>query len=125
MSTTLGIIIGNRDFFPDHLITEARKEILSIFKNKNINPILLNENDTKLAGVETFLEAQKCANLFKDNQDKIEGILVILPNFGDEKGVADTIRLSGLDVPVLIQATHDDLDKMQPTNRRDAYCGKI
>ena len=102
MSTTLGIIIGNRDFFPDHLITEARKEILSIFKNKNINPILLNEDDTKLGGVETFLEAQKCANLFKDNQDKIEGILVILPNFGDEKGVSDTIRLSGLDVPVLI-----------------------
>ena len=40
MSTTLGIIIGNRDFFPDHLITEARNEILSIFKNKKINPIL-------------------------------------------------------------------------------------
>ena len=50
---------------------------------------------------------------------------MILPNFGDEKGVADTIRLSGLNVPVLIQATPDDLDKMQPSNRRDAYCGKI
>ena len=34
MLTTLGIIIGNRDFFPDHLITEARNEILNIFKNK-------------------------------------------------------------------------------------------
>ena len=125
MSSTLGIVIGNRDFFPDHLISEARKEILGIFKNKNINPIILNENDTKLGGVETFLEAQKCANLFKANKDKIEGILVILPNFGDEKGVADTIRLSDLDVPVLVQATPDDLDKMQPSNRRDAYCGKI
>ena len=125
MSTTLGIIIGNRDFFPDHLITEARNEILSIFKNKKINPILLGDNDTKLGGVETFLEAQKCANLFKAHQEEIEGILVILPNFGDEKGVADAIRLSGLDVPVLVQATPDDLDKMQPSNRRDAYCGKI
>ena len=105
MSTTLGIIIGNRDFFPDHLITEARNEILSIFKNKKINPILLGDNDTKLGGVETFLEAQKCANLFKAHQEEIEGILVILPNFGDEKGVADAIRLSGLDVPVLVQAT--------------------
>ena len=104
MSTTLGIIIGNRDFFPDHLITEARNEILSILKNKKINPILLGDNDTKLGGVETFLEAQKCANLFKAHQEQIEGILVILPNFGDEKGVADTIRLSGLNVPVLIQA---------------------
>ena len=125
MSTTLGIIIGNRNFFPDHLITEARNEILNIFKNKKINPILLGDNETKLGGVETFLEAQKCANLFKAHQEQIEGILVILPNFGDEKGVADSIRLSGLNVPVLIQATPDDLDKMQPSNRRDAYCGKI
>ena len=39
--SALGIIVGNRDFFPDHLITEARNEILSIFKNKNIDPIIL------------------------------------------------------------------------------------
>ncbi|MDA9659537.1 L-fucose/L-arabinose isomerase family protein [Alphaproteobacteria bacterium] len=125
MSTSIGIIIGNRDFFPDHLITEARNEILNVFNNKGINPIILKDSDTKLGGVETFLEAQKCAELFKAHQNEIEGILVVLPNFGDEKGIADTIRLSGLDVPVLVQATPDDLDKMQPSNRRDAYCGKI
>jgi L-fucose isomerase-like protein len=125
VSTSIGIIIGNRDFFPDHLITEARNEILNVFNNKGINPIILKDSDTKLGGVETFLEAQKCAELFKAHQQEIEGILVILPNFGDEKGIADTIRLSGLDVPVLVQATPDDLDKMQPSNRRDAYCGKI
>ena len=113
MSSTLGIIIGNRDFFPDHLITEARNEVLNIFKNKGLKPIILKDSDTKLGGVETFLEAQKCADLFKSHKDEIEGILVVLPNFGDEKGVADTIRLSGLDVPVLVQATPDDLDKMQ------------
>ena len=125
VSTSIGIIIGNRDFFPDHLITEARNEILNVFKNKGINPIILKDSDTKLGGVETFLEAQKCAELFKAHQQEIEGILVVLPNFGDEKGIADTIRLSELDVPVLVQATPDDLDKMQPSNRRDAYCGKI
>ena len=125
MTTTLGIIIGNRDFFPDHLITEARNEILNICKNKKINPILLGDQDSKLGGVETFQDAQKCAALFKNHQHTIEGILVILPNFGDEKGVADTIRLSDLNVPVLVQATPDDLGKMQPSNRRDGYCGKI
>jgi L-fucose isomerase-like protein len=125
VSTSIGIIIGNRDFFPDHLITEARNEILNVFNNKGINPIILKDSDTKLGGVETFLEAQKCAELFKAHHQEIEGILVVLPNFGDEKGIADTIRLSELDVPVLVQATPDDLDKMQPSNRRDAYCGKI
>src|SRR5688572_17002531 len=123
--STLGIIIGNRDFFPDKLVAEARTEILEVFKKQNIAPILLNDKDSKLGGVETFAEAQKCAALFKQHADAIDGILVLLPNFGDEKGVADTIKLSGLNVPVLIQAYPDDLDKLYVERRRDAFCGKI
>jgi L-fucose isomerase-like protein len=123
--TTLGVIIGNRDFFPDKLVAEARTEILNVFKQLNITAILLGDADSKLGGVETFAEAQKCAALFKMNADEIDGILVVLPNFGDEKGVAETIKLSGLNVPVLIQGYPDDLGKMDVVNRRDAWCGKI
>jgi len=123
--STLGIIIGNRDFFPDKLVGEARTEILDLFKKLNITPILLSDADSKLGGVETFGEAQKCATLFKQHADAIDGILVVLPNFGDEKGVAETVKLSGLNVPVLIQAYPDDLNKMDVVNRRDAWCGKI
>jgi len=124
-NTTLGVIIGNRDFFPDKLVGEARTEILSLFKKLNISAVLLSDTDSKLGGVETFAEAKKCAALFKQHADAIDGILVVLPNFGDEKGVAETIKLSGLNVPVLIQAYPDDLGKMDVVNRRDAWCGKI
>lgn len=123
--STLGVIIGNRDFFPDKLVAEARTEIIELFKKMNITPILLSDAETKLGGVETFEEAQKCARLFKQHADEIDGILVVLPNFGDEKGVAETIKWSGLDVPVLVQACPDDLGKMDVVNRRDAWCGKI
>ena len=123
--TTIGIIIGNRDFFPDKLVAEARTEIIALFKKLDISPVLLEEADSKLGGVETFAEARKCAALFKQHAEKIEGILVLLPNFGDEKGVAETIKLSGLNVPVLVQAYPDDLTKMDVVNRRDAWCGKI
>lgn len=123
--STLGVIIGNRDFFPDKLVAEARTEILGLFNKLNIIPILLNDADSKLGGVETFAEAQKCAALFKKHADEIDGILVVLPNFGDEKGVAETIKWSGLNVPVLIQAYPDELGKMDVVNRRDAWCGKI
>jgi L-fucose isomerase-like protein len=75
--------------------------------------------------VETFREAQKCADLFKKHASDIDGILVVLPNFGDEKGVAETIKLANLNVPVLIQAYPDALNKMDVVNRRDAWCGKI
>jgi L-fucose isomerase-like protein len=123
--TTLGVIIGNRDFFPDKLVAEARTEILDLFKQLQITPVLLSTEDSKLGGVESFGDAQKCAALFKKHADNIDGILVVLPNFGDEKGVAETIKLSGLTVPVLIQAYPDDLGKMDVVNRRDAWCGKI
>lgn len=123
--TTLGIIIGNRDFFPDKLVAEARIEILKLAEQLNIKPIMLSESASKLGGVETFAEAQRCAELFRKHRDEIEGILVVLPNFGDEKGVAETIQLAALNVPVLVQACPDDLGKMDVVNRRDAWCGKI
>ncbi len=124
-NSTLAVIIGNRDFFPDKLVAEARTEILDLFKQLNITAVMLSDADSKLGGVETFAEAQKCAALFKKHADEIDGILVVLPNFGDEKGVAETIKLSGLNVPVLIQGYPDDLAKMDVVNRRDAWCGKI
>ncbi|MEY4886103.1 MAG: hypothetical protein RL151_1412 [Bacteroidota bacterium] len=122
---TLGVIIGNRDFFPDKLVAAARIEILSLFEDMGINAVLLSDADSKLGGVETFAEAQKCAALFRRHADAIDGILVVLPNFGDEKGVAEAIKLSGLQVPVLVQGYPDDLGRMDVVNRRDAWCGKI
>lgn len=124
-STTLGVIFGNRDFFPDQLVSEARKDVIGLFEKLKINHVMLDEQDTKLGGVETFQDAQKCADLFKKNRDKIDGILVVLPNFGDEKGIADTIKLSGLNVPILVQGYPDDLNQLNVVRRRDAYCGKI
>jgi len=123
--TTLGVIVGNRDFFPSSLVTEARQEIMAIFDEMGIESVILNEDDTELGGVETWADAKKCAALFKANRDIIDGILVVLPNFGDEKGVADSIKMSTLDVPILVQAYPDEPDGFTIDRRRDAFCGKI
>ncbi len=123
--TSLGVIIGNRDFFPDSLVEIARVEIIDTLTKLGIKAILPDGNQTKLGGVETFREAQTCADIFRKHADEIIGILVILPNFGDEKGVADTIKLAGLNVPVLIQAYPDELNKLDVARRRDSWCGKI
>lgn len=124
-STSLGVIIGNRDFFPDKLVAESRKEVIALLEKLNINPVMLAETDSKLGGVETFAESKKCAALFKKHAEEIVGVLVVLPNFGDEKGVAETLKLAGLNVPVLVQAYPDSLSKLDVSNRRDAWCGKI
>jgi L-fucose isomerase-like protein len=122
---TLGVIVGNRDFFPDRLVTEGRSEILSVLERQGIDAVILDENATNLGATETWHDAQRCADLFRANRERIDGILVTLPNFGDEKGATDTIRLANLGVPVLVQATPDDPNRMKLDRRRDSFCGKI
>ena len=123
--TTFGVIVGNRGFFPDHLAKSGRKDILDVLRKNGFNPVALSMQDTKYGAVETFDNAKKCAALFDQKRESIDGIIVTLPNFGDEKGVAETIKRSGLDVPILIQAEPDILGKMSIANRRDSFCGKI
>jgi L-fucose isomerase-like protein len=122
---TLAVIIGNRDFFPDLLVAEARKDITALLDASGIQTVMLRPEQSKLGGVETHADARKCAELFGLNREKIDGVLVVLPNFGDEKGVADTLKLSRLNVPVLVQGYPDDLNALGVARRRDAFCGKI
>lgn len=121
----LGVIFGNRDFFPDRLVPDARADVTRLFGELGLEPIMLDPSESKLGSVETHRDARACAELFRRNRDRISGVLVCLPNFGDEKGVADTLKLAGLDVPVLVQAYPDELDKLDVIRRRDAWCGKI
>lgn len=122
---SLGVIIGNRDFFPDKLVSEARAEVIAQLEKLKIDYVVLDELHTKLGGVETFKDAQKCAALFTQHAAEIVGVLVVLPNFGDERGVVETLKLAGLDVPVLVQAYPDELNKLDLARRRDSWCGKI
>ena len=124
-NTCLGVIFGNRDFFPDQLVTEARSDIQVLFNELGIDGIWLDEQDSKLGSVETYENAKKCADLFQAHRRELDGILVVLPNFGDEKGVADTLKMAEVNVPILVQAYPDDLDAFNVERRRDAFCGKI
>ena len=123
--TTFGVIVGNRGFFPDALAKDGRKNIIDTLRKNGFNTVALSMQETKYGAVETFADAKKCAALFAQNSDKIDGIVVTLPNFGDEKGVAETVKRSGLDVPILIQAEPDVQSKMTIADRRDSFCGKI
>ncbi len=122
---TLGVIVGNRGFFPDILAKEGRKDILAVLKKKGFRTIALSPEDTHYGAVETFAEARKCAELFAAHAGEIDGIIVTLPNFGDEKGIAEAIKRSGLDVPILIQAEEDVAGQMKIDRRRDSFCGKL
>ena len=122
---TLGLIVGNRGFFPDHLCETGRQTVLKVLAEEGINVIALTPEDTPFGSVESLTDAEKCAALFKEHRDEMDGVLVTLPNFGDERGVANALRMSGLDVPVLVHAFPDEADKMTVADRRDSFCGKM
>ena len=66
----LGIIIGNRGFFPAHLCDTGRQEILSTLSKAGIDTIILPTSETKFGAVESMSDAEKCARLFEENRIK-------------------------------------------------------
>jgi L-fucose isomerase-like protein len=122
---TMGVVVGNRGFFPDHLAKTGREEMIQALQSAGMDAVVLGSEQSKHGAVETYEEATRCAELFRSRADAIDGIIVTLPNFGDERAIADTLRLSRLNVPVLVQATPDTPGKMAITHRRDSFCGKM
>ena len=122
---TLGVIVGNRGFFPDHLCASGRKTILKVLEKAGIKVVITPEGATSNGAIESLEEAQRCAAHFKRHRDEIDGVLVTLPNFGDERAIANALRWAGLDVPVLIHAFPDSPGKMSIEHRRDSFCGKM
>ncbi len=122
---TFGLIVGSRGFFNSELAVGVRAKLLDVLKEKGYGYVVTPEEATPCGAIETREHAKLCADLFRDRARDIDGIIVVLPNFGDELGIVQAIDLSGLDVPVLVQACDDDLDKLSVSERRDAFCGKL
>ena len=122
---TFGVIVGNRGFFPSHLATSGRQEMVAAIEAAGMKAVVLSPEQTAHGAVETYAEAKQCAALFQEHAEEIDGIIVTLPNFGEERGLADALRLADLRVPVLIQATPDQSSKMSIAFRRDSFCGKM
>ncbi|MBN2628648.1 MAG: fucose isomerase, partial [Spirochaetales bacterium] len=123
--TTLAVIVGTRGFFNPELAQSGRKDILTLMEKKGMEAVILDAKETPTGVIEGYADAKKCAALFRERRDDIRGIVVILPNFGDEIGIVNTIKLADLNVPVLVQASNDENDKVDVLHRRDAFCGKI
>lgn len=123
---TFGLIVGTRGFFNPLLASEARKKLLAKLDKLGYKYVIPAEDATPNGAIESYQDAKICAEVFRQHQDEIDGILVVLPNFGDELGVADTIEMARLNVPIMVVALDDD-DPMDLglKERRDSFCGKL
>jgi L-fucose isomerase-like protein len=123
---TFGLIIGTRSYFNSALAVDVRDTLLRVLTEQGHHYVILDPSDTPTQGsIETREDGIRCARLFRAHRDRIDGIIVSLPNFGFEIGIINAISLSELNVPVLVQACDDENDKTDLDNRRDAFCGKL
>ncbi len=122
---TLAVIVGNRGFFPDHLAVTGRSTILDVMQQAGINAVIPPADATSVGAITTTPEARIWADYIRARRDDIDGVLITLPNFGEEYAIADALRFAGLDVPVLVHAWADEVSKMDIKNRRDSFCGKM
>lgn len=122
---TLAVIVGNRGFFPDHLAEAGRETLLAVLAKAKIQTVIIDAGATNVGAIESLAEAQLCAELFRSQRDAIDGVIVTLPNFGDERAIANVLRWADLRVPVLIHAFPDDPQRMSIDDRRDSFCGKM
>lgn len=122
-----GIIIGTRAYFNSELAKDVRKQLLRTLADEGYDYVILPEDVTPTgsSSIETREDGLKCAELFRQNRDRIDGIIVSLPNFGFEIGIINAISVADLNVPILVQACDDENDKVDLDSRRDAFCGKI
>lgn len=124
-SVGLGVLVGTRGFFPASLAVEGRKQILQQLSDLGLDAVTPPDDATPHGSVETLEDARTYAAFFQQHRARINGILVVLPNFGDELGIAETLDRAALGVPVLVHASDDDPSCMDIAHRRDAFCGKL
>ena len=122
---TFGVIVGTRGFFSPELARQGKAQLLAQLERLGHRAILLPAEATPTGAVETTADARKCADLFNQHRSEMDGVIVSLPNFGDELGIVNTLHFARLGVPVLVQACDDELDKLDTLHRRDSFCGKL
>ncbi|WP_066686355.1 L-fucose/L-arabinose isomerase family protein [Christensenella intestinihominis] len=120
---TFALYFGNRGFFPAEAIADARREMEEAVRKAGFRSISAPADMTRYGAVETAKEGQKYAEFLKQHAGEFDGVIMCLPNFGDENGAMVALKDCG--VPILIQAYDDEADRMDPAHRRDAFCGKF
>ena len=113
---TFALFVSNRNTFPQEIVRTAMAETAAALKRNGISCL-------EAFPVSNESEGYRYADFLKAHAGKFDGIVAVFPNFGDEGSTFTALRDAG--VPILFQAYPDQLECMNASFRRDAFCGKI
>jgi L-fucose isomerase-like protein len=121
----LGLVVGSREFFNAAPALETRKQLLAQLDRLNVGYSIMPVDATKNGAVQSRDDARRYASHFREEREHIDGLVICLPNFGDEIAISELVNEARLNVPILLQASNDEIDKVDVARRRDAFCGKF
>jgi len=119
----LGLLPANRGFFSDALAAKMRGQTIQAMQAAGAEVVVPDATMTKVGCVETLEEAEKVGRLFRES--RVDGIVIGAMNFGDEQGVAYTIRHAERNVPLLIFGCQEEGPLTPKLERRDSFCGLL
>ena len=122
---TLGLVVGSREFFNAAPALESRHQLIAQLQKLGVAFSILPVEATKNGAVQSREDARQYAAHFRAQRESIDGLVICLPNFGDEIAISELVNEARLNVPILLQASTDQIDKVDLAGRRDAYCGKF
>ena len=120
---TFAVCLANRGTFPGSLFDVARKELAKALSAQGHKALALPRGSTRHDAVGTLEEGRVYAKFLEEHRGAYDGVILSLPNFGDENGAVAALGDAG--VPILVQAYPDEPHKMGIHERRDAVCGKL
>ena len=119
----LALLVANRGFFPSSVIESAYAEMRQAALKAGVELLEIEKDKVKYGAVETTQEGMVYHDFLEEHHGEYDGVIICLPNFGDENGIKAALR--DVNVPVLLQAYPDEIGKMDFAQRRDAFCGKL
>lgn len=120
---TFAICLANRGTFPGSLFDAARKDLLKALSAQGHTALMMPVGSTRHDAVGSIAEGRTYAKFLAAHRGEYDGVILSLPNFGDENGAVVALRDAG--VPILVQAYPDEPEKMGIHERRDSVCGKL
>jgi L-fucose isomerase-like protein len=119
----LALLVANRGFFPSSVIEAAYADMRRAAQAAGVELLEIDKQKVRYGAVETTRDGMVYRDFLQSHRGGYDGVIVCLPNFGDENGIK--AALCDADVPVLLQAYPDEIGKMDFAHRRDAFCGKL
>ena len=119
----LALLVANRGFFPSSVIEATYDDMHAAAHRAGVELIEIEPGKVKYNAVETTQEGMVYHDFLEAHHGEYDGVIISLPNFGDENGIKAALR--DVNVPVLLQAYPDEIGRMDFAHRRDAFCGKL